>query len=387
MALQTGLNASCMIGEEVTWGLPVTPTIGLPLAADPTLGQQIDMLESKGVIANAAVIKSTQWALGKQTVGGDLGFELYDRSLSVLFKHMFGTTSGGGPFTLTPVAGSLTGKGLTTQIGLPNTLDGTVAPLTYSGCKVASWEVACAAPEIATLGVTLAARQEIGLRTVADSVTNSTATVTSATAAFGPDDLFKPVSGTGIPANSFVGIVNSATSIGLSSSSFANTPVNATTTAASQALTLGLALTAVSYASGMGIGMTFVGGSATIAGTAYKFKKGSIKGDNKLNIDRRFVGQRAIDEPLEADQREFVGMIDSEYFSMTAYRRFLQGTEAAVVFNLAAGSSTVAITMNARFNGDTPKRNGTDVVMESLPFKCVAPTTDASAITAVVSAA
>lgn len=70
------------------------------------------------------------------------------------------------------------------------------------------------------------------LNTVADgATTNASPTVTSVTAAFSSADLHKPINGAGIPANSFIGIINSATSIGLSSSATVNTPVNATATA------------------------------------------------------------------------------------------------------------------------------------------------------------
>lgn len=65
-------------------------------------------------------------------------------------------------------------------------------------------------------------------RTVADAVTNATATVTSASAAFAAGEVGSPVSGTNIPPGTFIGIRNSATSIGLSSSPTANVPVNAT---------------------------------------------------------------------------------------------------------------------------------------------------------------
>lgn len=65
------------------------------------------------------------------------------------------------------------------------------------------------------------------LRTVTDAVTNSTATVTSVTATFTSTDVGHLVSGTRIPTPAYVGIVNSATSIGLSSSPTANVPVNA----------------------------------------------------------------------------------------------------------------------------------------------------------------
>lgn len=75
---------------------------------------------------------------------------------------------------------------------------------------------------------------------VADAVTTSgSPTVTSATAAFAVGDVGSPISGTGIPANSYIGVRNSATSIGLSSSPVVNTPVNASASGSGVTITMG----------------------------------------------------------------------------------------------------------------------------------------------------
>ena len=55
-------------------------------------------------------------------------------------------------------------------------------------------------------------------RTVTDAVTNSTATLTSATAAFSATDIGAAVTGSGIPANTTIASVESATSVTLSAS-------------------------------------------------------------------------------------------------------------------------------------------------------------------------
>src|ERR1017187_418609 len=66
--------------------------------------------------------------------------------------------------------------------------------------------------------------------TQSDLAINSNATATSATDAFTTADVGKQIIATGIPANTYIGIINSGTSIGLSSSRFSNVPVNATAT-------------------------------------------------------------------------------------------------------------------------------------------------------------
>jgi hypothetical protein len=385
MTLGSGLNNQIGFGEESTWGVPVTPTVFLPII-DTGAKFAVDRVKSKGVMAGQRVIRSQQWSPGNRYATLSPGFELYDRSLSILFKHMFGTTSGGGPYTLTP--GDLTGKGLTVELGLVDTATGTVNPHSYPGCKVGKWQLACKAGEIATLGVDLVARRETLYRTVADGVsTTSSPTITSATAVFDESDLWTPISGAGIPANSYIGVINSATSIGLSSSNSVNTPVNITGSGGTSiTLTIGKALTAASYTSGISP-MTFVSSYVTIAGTRYPVTDMTLSGDNKLNDKRNFLGSDLISEPLEVDKRDYTGVLNGEFLGYTAYNRFVRGDEVALVMHLAnpSNSKTLDITMNVEFDGDTAKSNGPGIVTQALPFTCVGPSTDAGAITAVLS--
>lgn len=384
MTIESGLSNQIGFAEESTWSVPVAASIFLPMI-DAGNKYTVDRLKSKGIIAGQRVIRSQQWSPGNRYATLSPGFELYDRSLSVLFKHMFGTTSGSGPYTLTP--GDLTGKGLTVQVGLVDTTTGAVNPHTYPGCKVAKWQMACKAGEIATLGLDLVARRETLYRTVADGVTtNASPTVTSATAVFDESDLFTPISGTNIPANSYIGVVNSPTSVGLSSSNTVNTAVNATGAGTSITFTIGIALAAASYTAGISP-MTFVQSYATIAGSRYAVMNLTLSGDNKLNAKRNFLGQDTISEPLEVDKRDYTGTLNGELLGMTAYNRFLRGDEVALVMHLAnpGNTKTLDITLNVEFDGETAKSNGAGIVTQALPFTCVGPTTDAGAITAVLS--
>jgi hypothetical protein len=148
-------------------------------------------------------------------------------------------------------------------------------------------------------------------------------------------------------------------------------------------VTTAQALAAVSYATGIGIGMTFVGAAVTIAGSAYKSQEVTLEGSNGLATDRRFIGDQTIDEPLEAELREYKGKISSELFDLTAYNRFVNGTTAALVISLAKGTATATFTMNVRFDGDAPQVEGREIVMNELPYKCIGDT-DAGAITCVL---
>lgn len=380
MTLRSGLAGQIGFANETTWSVPNTVTRFVPHISESLMDERA-RLESAGVIAGARVLRAQQSDTGASTVGGDVQLELCDRSIGLLFTHMFGAvaTTGSDPYEHTFTPGELSGKGLTVQVGRPGSSDGTVDPYTYTGMKVASWEIACSAGEIATLGLTFAGRHEIMHRTVTDGVTTVTSTaISSATAAFSQADVGKPISGTGIPAGATIASVESATA--------ANISANASASGTGVTFTLGIALASASYAASIKP-MSFISGSVTIGGSAYKTKELTIAGDNGLDVDRNFAGDASRDEPLEAALREYTGTIDSEYFSPAAYRRFLSGDAATVVVVLKRpGGSTCTITMNARFDGTTPNLDGTAVVQQSLPFKCLGTTTDAAAITAVLSA-
>ena len=308
MPLRSGLNASLGLVAESVYGTYLAPTRWLPLVSAP-LDHQIDRLESAGIIAGRRVLDADQWGPGNIDVSVPIGLELYDRSIGLLFTHMFGSvvTTGTGPWTHTFTPGDLTGKSLTLQLGTPNTLDGTVHPFSLLGSKISSWELGLTAGEIATVGL------DVGAKSV--------------------------------------------------------------TTAQS--------LVAPSYATGIGMGMTFVGASVTLASVAYKTKELTLAGDNGLDYDRRFIGDQTIDEPLEAALREYTGTLNSEFFDLTAYNRFVNGTTAALVIALARGTATATFTLNVRFDGDAPQVDGKDIVQNALPFKCIGDT-DAAAITCVL---
>lgn len=370
MTIKSGLAAQLGFGDETTWAVGVTPTVFVPMV-DESLSHEIDRLESEAIIAGQRVIRSQQWAEGNVTASGDVGMELNDQSKGLLLKHMFGGSSTTGPFS----PADLSGLGLTTQIGIPDIDTGTVRPKTLVGGKVASWEMGLVVGEIATLGLSLLGRQLVGHRAVADGVLNTTTTVTSATAAFVQDDVGSPISATGIPSGTTIASVESATSITLSAA--------ATATASSVALTIGVPLASASYASNL-LPMSFVGGSLLLAGSALKTREVTLSGDNGLADDRRYIGYRGIDEPLEMQLREYSGTIETDYFSDVAYRRFLAGTEAAMVLTIARGTKSIQVTTNIRFDGESPQVGGRGIVGQTLPFKCVGTSTDASAITVVL---
>lgn len=373
---RTGLSAQIGYALETTVGTPVTVTAFVPLLSE-SFAQDRMRLESSGIIAGRRVLTSNQWNGGNVSVSGSVQHELYNRGLGKLFTAMFGdvTTTGAGPYTHTFTPGSLVGDALTVQVGRPAT-NGTVYPFTYAGMKVASWEIACAAGEIATVGLDLVGQREFAYRQVTDGVTTSgSAAISSSTAAFSTDDVGKPISGTGIPSGATIATVTSATAATLSA--------NATATGTSITFTIGVALASATYPASIKP-LKFNHAAITIGGSTVNVRSLSISGDNGLNSDRRFLGSQYISEPLEASLRNYSGTLDVEFTDLTQYTRFVAGTEAAMVASFTSGADSVTITTNVRFDGTSPQVGGPEIVGQSLPFKCVASSTDSSAITAVL---
>lgn len=372
----TGLDAQIGFADETTAGAPVAPTLFLPLVSE-SLVLEKERLESDAIFAGRRVLDSDQWNGGNNTVQGDIGLELTNRGLTTLFKHMFGgvSTTGSGPYTHTFTPATLLGKSFTTQVGRPG-VGGTVHPFTYAGCKIASWEFACAQGEIATLGLTVHGMgEQAGSRVVTDGVTTNTdATVTSASAAFTDADIGKVISGTGITAGTTIAAINSATSIELSAA--------ATADGTGLSLTIGTPLGSATLPSGIKP-LKFNHGSLTVAGTAVPVKAVTLSGDNGLDTDRRFLGDQNPALALEADLRTYDGSFDAEFTDLTLYNLFLNGTESALVLDFTSGADSVTITMNARLDGTAPAVEGRGILQQSTPFKCIGDT-DADAITAVL---
>lgn len=378
MALRSGMLAAGGIVEESSYGVPVTTSMVWNELVSESLGNEITMLESAGIISGRRTMTTDQRALGGTKVGGDVGLELTNKDLRKWFKQMFGGESGSGPYTYTP--GDLTGTSFTYQVQRPGA-EGTVHPFTYSGCKVASWEIGIKEGEISTLGVTIIAQKEIGYRQVTDGVTTNTSTsITSATAAFGPDDVGKPISGTGISAGTTISAVTSTTAATLSAA--------ATATGTGITFTIGLAAASASYSSAI-LPWHYDQATLTIAGTAVKVKEATLSGDNALDDGRRFLGQRWIEEPLEAGLRKYSGSITPEFTDRTQYQRYVNGLDAALVVTLSNGTDSITITENVRFDGTTPKVDGPKIIEQPLPFVALATSAgaDSTAITAVLSQA
>lgn len=367
MAVQAH-DAQIGFAEESTYGVYVAPTRFYPLFEQGlTDGYAVERLESEGVVAGSDVIGTSQWNGGPITVGGDVGFELYQDFAGLLFKHMFGTvnTTGSGPYTHTFTPGSIDDLSLTCQVGIPPVLGSAVIPVNLLGCKVTDWELACNADEIATLGLTIAARDaHYGSRTVSDGVTTNTdATVTSSTGAFTQADVGKLISGTGITAGTTIASINSSTSIELSAA--------ATADGTGLTLTIGAALASASYGTLADKPFKFNHAAVTVGGSSVEVTSLKISGANALKTDRRFLGSQLAGKALREGRREFMVELGQEFRDLNAINALKNGTEVAVVASFTGASTSATITMNCRYDEVTPSTDGKSIAEQPVKLKCV----------------
>lgn len=159
MALKSGMAAQLGVKAETTWGTFVAPTRFYPLISE-SLTEEIDRLESEGIIAGQRVLRSEQWAAGNVDVGGDIQTELYQQGMGALLKACFGAvaTTGAGPYTHTFTPGDLTDDHLSVQVGKPDTA-GTVQPFSFYGMKVTDWELSIEAGGLVALTTSLVGKQ------------------------------------------------------------------------------------------------------------------------------------------------------------------------------------------------------------------------------------
>lgn len=135
-------------------------------------------------------------------------------------------------------------------------------------------------------------------------------------------------------------------------------------------------LAAATYPASLAL-MTFVQGTLTVAGGALDVRTATVQGNNGLAEGRYFLGSALRKNPLEAALRPYSGQLSGEFESLTAYNRFVNGTEAELVllFQGATISTTykfeTKITANVRFDGETPTVGGPDILALNLPYKVV----------------
>lgn len=128
---------------------------------------------------------------------------------------------------------------------------------------------------------------------------------------------------------------------------------------------------------------TFVEGSVTLGGTATPIKHLTLKGDNGYGLDVGQLGSALVREPVTQDIRQITGTFDADFADLTAYNRYVNQTQVALVATFAqAGGHQCVITASIETIGETPNAGGAgEEIRQPLSFLGVHPTSDASVIT------
>ena len=118
--------------------------------------------------------------------------------------------------------------------------------------------------------------------------------------------------------------------------------------------------------------MVFTQGVLNIGGSLYEVREATVSGDNGLVDDRFVLGSAYRNQPKEADKRDYSFSLTSDFFDLTAYNRFVNGTEAALTLTFTSGAYIFQIVGNVRTDGSTPVVSGPDILDLPLTGKFVA---------------
>lgn len=367
--------------RETNFAIPPAPDDFYPVLEHSIKVDQ-GWMRPKGIRAGRRTRQPAQ--RGARKVTGHTKFEFLTTPSASILLDMFGAVTGSGPLTFTPGSAN---ESFVSQGGMTDST-GTVRPVTGYGCKLDDFTLSAKVLDFVILDLNYTGADAALHRSVADgATTNGSPTVTSVTAAFTAGDLGRPISGTGIPANSFVGLVNSATSIALSSSPRLHTAVNATATATGLTLQIGIALAAASY--GSGVPWTFLHSSLTAAGASIaSATEFSLKGSKNLRNQRHTLGSPVILEQLEEERFDYVTNVNMDFDSNAFSILQMSAGQASLVTTLAdaieGGTNSLVITQNVQVPSDLPALTKPGLESQSLTFEAGHATADSSTITAVL---
>jgi len=107
-------------------------------------------------------------------------------------------------------------------------------------------------------------------------------------------------------------------------------------------------------------------GALSIAGSAFPVIGAKVKITRPFD-ERRFHGQATTLEPIQSDRLAITGEVTAEFEGLTAYNRFVNGTEAAFSYVLTQGDNVLTLAGNCRFDGATPVKSGRGVLQITMP--------------------
>lgn len=137
------LDHQFMLGEESTYGTPVTPTRTFEYNSEG-IDESYGRTEGDPLRTGTQVARSDRFTPYFEGAAGPVEFDVMSKGYGVLFKHMLGAVNTSGPnpdgaYTHTATMGELWGKSLTVQVARPFNPSGAVQPFTFEGGKITEW--------------------------------------------------------------------------------------------------------------------------------------------------------------------------------------------------------------------------------------------------------
>jgi hypothetical protein len=158
----SGIFGTFGVGVESTWATAVAPTRFFPFDKEGFQSKK-GIMQAKSLHGGFFNLASRRAYVKKGAIGS-IDAHLFDRTLGLLFKQMFGavaiTGSSGVGYTQVYTSADTTGLSFTTQVGRPMTNNSTIQAITYPGCKVTEWTLGVKAGEFSTFSVTIDSQQE-----------------------------------------------------------------------------------------------------------------------------------------------------------------------------------------------------------------------------------
>lgn len=338
VAVGSGLAAQMVATAEATYG--VAPS----LASARSYEFKTENLELKktavvgeGLAAAKVYRRTRRRVLTVYDANGTVSLDLPTRQMAFWAQFMLGSF-GQALATPTQVAtsgiyksvhqpGAMGTHSFCLQKGVPAT-DGTVLPFTYTGCKLASWEIAASVGSIGSLTLNIDARNELGGAGNGDPLNGSV----PALAAFAT-----PVTGRGLELFHF--------------------KQAAIFTGGTPTLTAGI--------------VSLAGATA-----AANVKDVTIQHDFSYDNNRYFVGSAGFkSEQIENDYRNIGGSFTVEWLSGAAmYNAYAADTTTSLQLTFTGPTVSTSnylfdiIIPNIKLNGESPKVGGPPVVTQTLSF-------------------
>lgn len=164
MAIGSGLGSQFGFVAEVTYGTAVTVTRFLEIQKE-SVKNDIAKIYSRGT--KDLLVRSSRSRTYSKGCGGTIDFEVMNKGFGLLFQHCFGTGAAAQvgatdewDHTFTPdLTNGKFGRMATMQFGRPS-VDGTVQPFTYRGCKITEFEFTSELDGPLMLSVTVDAQSE-----------------------------------------------------------------------------------------------------------------------------------------------------------------------------------------------------------------------------------